>query len=154
MGDDETQNRKRAGVEREYRDDKIVVYWAPEFCIHTAMCLNAEPDVFDSTRRPWVVLDEADADRVAAAVMQCPTGALTFERLDGAPGEGPPDETAVQARRNGPLFLRGKLRFYDSRGELVREAPRAALCRCGGSQNKPGLLPKAPSFGVAEAKLD
>ena len=137
MVNEEAEDRKRAGVAREYRDDKIVVYWAPEYCIHTAMCLNAEPDVFDSTRRPWVVLDESDADRVADAVMLCPTGALSFERLDGVPDEESPDETAVQARRNGPLFLRGKLKFYDSRGELVREAARAALCRCGGSENKP-----------------
>lgn len=131
------EDRKRVGVEREYRNGEIVVYWAPEFCIHTAMCLNAEPEVFDSMRRPWVMLDAADADRIANAVMSCPTGALSFERRDDGPQEQSPEETIVQARRNGPLFMRGDLKFYDSKAELLREATRAALCRCGGSENKP-----------------
>jgi CDGSH-type Zn-finger protein len=37
---------------------------------------------------------------------------------------------------NGPLFLRGQLRIVDGTG-VVREATRVALCRCGGSGNKP-----------------
>ena len=62
---EEQEERKRAGVEREYSDDRITVYWAPQFCIHTANCLNAQPDVFDAMRRPWVILEGADTDAIA-----------------------------------------------------------------------------------------
>jgi uncharacterized Fe-S cluster protein YjdI/CDGSH-type Zn-finger protein len=134
--------RHHPGVAREYRDGRIVVYWAPQFCIHTANCLNAQPDVFDAMRRPWVVLDTADAGEIAAAVLTCPTGALSFERLDGGAQEPAPEETTVEPRPNGPLYLRGRIRMAaargtDARGNITRDTTRVALCRCGGSDNKP-----------------
>ena len=134
---EEQEERKRAGVEREYSDDRITVYWAPQFCMHTANCLNAQPDVFDAMRRPWVILEGADTDAIAEAVMSCPTGALSFSRHDGGSDETAPDETTVQPRTNGPLFLRGDIRMVDARGNVTRQATRIALCRCGGSSNKP-----------------
>jgi uncharacterized Fe-S cluster protein YjdI len=129
--------RKQAGVEREYADERITVYWAPQFCIHTAACLNAQPEVFDASRRPWVKLEFADADAIADAVMRCPTGALAFKRNDGGPEEEAPDETVALPYTNGPLFVRGKIRMVDMKGEVRREATRVALCRCGASANKP-----------------
>lgn len=137
MATEQQEERKRSDVAREYRDEHIAVYWAPQYCIHTANCLNAEPEVFDAMRRPWVRLEGATADRVARAVMTCPTGALSFQRLDGGAQEITPDETAVTPWPNGPLFLRGKVRVVDRSGETVREATRVALCRCGRSENKP-----------------
>ena len=38
---------------------------------------------------------------------------------------------------NGPLFVRGHVRIVDEQGIVQREATRLALCRCGGSGNKP-----------------
>src|SRR4051812_3129249 len=92
------EERKTAGVSKEYANEQISVSWEPEYCIHTAFCLNAEPDVFDSMRRPWIKVDAANADRVAAAVMKCPTGALRFRRLDDGAQEPVPEETSVEAR--------------------------------------------------------
>ena len=134
---DEQEERKKPGVARTYQNDQIEVDWAPQYCIHTANCLNAEPEVFDSMRRPWVIVDAATAERVAAAVMKCPTGALHFRRLDAGAQEPVPEETTVETRTNGPLFLRGNLRITNARGDVMREDTRVALCRCGGSANKP-----------------
>ena len=83
------------------------------------------------------MLDATDADAIADAVMTCPTGALSFARHDGGEQEAAPDEMAVQPRTNGPLFLRGRIRVVDVQGNVTREATRVALCRCGGSSNKP-----------------
>jgi hypothetical protein len=69
--------------------------------------------------------------------MRCPTGALTFERLDGGPQEPSSAEVRVSPRPNGPLFLRGDVKITDASGEVARGATRVALCRCGGSANKP-----------------
>jgi uncharacterized Fe-S cluster protein YjdI len=131
------EERKRAGVAKEYRDERIVVYWAPQFCIHSAVCLNAEPDVFDAQRRPWIVLDDTDADRIAQAVVRCPSGALTFERLDGGEQEEPADEPSVTALTDGPLMVLGDVTVRDAAGEVIRRATRMTLCRCGQSRNKP-----------------
>ena len=133
----DVEQRKAAGVEREYRNERIAVYWSPQFCIHTANCLNAQPAVFDSMRRPWIDVGAANADDIADAVMACPTGALTFERLDDGAQESADGDVTVQPRTNGPLFVRGPMTIVDARGEVVREGMRMALCRCGGSANKP-----------------
>ena len=122
---------------RTYATDAIAVEWEPKLCIHTENCVRGLPQVFDGSRRPWVLVDAADADAVAATVMTCPTGALHFRRLDGGAQEEPDAETTIEPRTNGPLFVRGKVRILDSEGELIREDTRVALCRCGASKNKP-----------------
>ena len=133
----EEGERKNPDVAREYRTDEIVVYWEPAFCMHAARCLQGLPQVFDVRRRPWVDIQGAPADEVAEVVTRCPSGALSFARLDGGPQEQVPAETEVNPRPNGPLFVRGHIRVVDARGTTLREATRVALCRCGGSGNKP-----------------
>lgn len=95
------------------------------------------PQVFDVGQRPWVSIDAASADEIARVVMACPTGALHFQRLDGGEQEAAPEETSVQPRLNGPLFVRGNVKIVDAEGNVLREDTRAALCRSGRSSNKP-----------------
>lgn len=128
--------RTRSGVLKEYGNDHIVVTWEPAYCIHAANCLKAAPEVFDRSRRPWILVEAANADRIAQAVMKCPTGALHFRRVDEGEQEPVPAETTVQPQTNGPLFLRGNLKFVNAKGDVIRET-RAALCRCGQSSIKP-----------------
>ncbi|HWJ44066.1 MAG TPA: (4Fe-4S)-binding protein [Gaiellaceae bacterium] len=128
---------KARGPRRTYTGAAIEVDWEPKLCIHVQNCVRSLPQVFKADERPWIVIDAAAADEVAAAVERCPTGALHYRRLDGAPQEQAPAETTVDPRPNGPLFLRGRLRIVDDDGEVIREDTRVALCRCGGSANKP-----------------
>ena len=131
------EERKRPGVERVYRNDRIAVAWEPKLCIHAGSCFRVLPEVFQPQSRPWVKVDAATADRVAEAVMTCPTGALHFERLDAGLQEPQPEEAAISMWPNGPLLVRGRVRVVGSDGHLIREATRVALCRCGHSENKP-----------------
>ncbi|MCA1839511.1 MAG: CDGSH iron-sulfur domain-containing protein [Actinomycetota bacterium] len=50
-----------------------------------------------------------------------------------------PNEPAViQSSDNGPLLVKGNFTVIDSEGnEFIVERKNAALCRCGGSGNKP-----------------
>jgi uncharacterized Fe-S cluster protein YjdI len=125
------------GPTRTYASDRIEVHWEARLCIHTQNCVHDLPEVFRAEARPWILLDGADADAVAAAVERCPTGALHYRRLDGGAQEEARDELTVEPRPNGPLFLRGRVRIVDDDGGVVREDTRVALCRCGGSANKP-----------------
>ena len=125
------------GPRRVYANAAIEVSWEPKLCIHVRNCVRGLPQVFDPDRRPWVAVDAADADRVAEAVLTCPTGALHFRRLDGGAQEQAPDPPSVEPRPNGPLFVRGRVQIVDADGRLVREDTRVALCRCGASGNKP-----------------
>lgn len=133
----EEGERKNPGIAKEYRNEQIVVYWEPHHCIHTARCLGALPQVFDVRARPWIAIDAAGADEVARAVERCPTGALSYERLDGAPQEQTPEPLEVAPWPDGPLFVRGRTRVIDASGTVIRDATRVALCRCGASGNKP-----------------
>jgi uncharacterized Fe-S cluster protein YjdI len=125
------------GPTRTYANDAIEVHWEPRLCIHVQNCVHKLPQVFKAEERPWIVVDGADADAVAATVEACPTGALHYRRLDGGAQEGASDETTVEPRPNGPLFVRGHVRIVGDDGAVIREDTRVALCRCGASANKP-----------------
>lgn len=61
------------------------------------------------------------------------------QELKNGPAESP-EPTSVEVRENGPLFLRGDLTIAAPHsatpGGEVKDT-RVALCRCGGSSNKP-----------------
>jgi uncharacterized Fe-S cluster protein YjdI len=129
--------QQERGPRRVYRNDAIEVYWEPRFCIHTQRCVRDLGEVFNASARPWIDVDGADPDAIARTVLTCPTGALHFRRLDGGEQEEAVGSTTVEPRRDGPLFVRGRLRIVDADGKLIREDTRLALCRCGASGNKP-----------------
>lgn len=130
-------NRLPSDITREYASPAIRVQWHASRCIHSAACIRALPEVFDPTRRPWVDVNAANADAIASAVVKCPTGALHFHRTDGGPQESAGAEVRVVAVRNGPYLLTGPVQVTDSRGQIVREDTRVALCRCGQSKHMP-----------------
>lgn len=123
-------------VTRTYEDDRIRVYWDATRCIHTGICLQRLPAVFDVDARPWIDLTAADAEDVAAAIRACPTGALRYDG-DGVAPEQPDEPTTVEVRPNGPLYVRGRVVLRGPGGREQPEEYRVALCRCGASENKP-----------------
>src|SRR5688572_14524707 len=122
---------------RSYDGKGIRVLWRAERCIHSKHCIRHLPDVFDDERRPWIDAAGAGADEIARVVALCPTGALAYERLDGQAGEQAEAPTRVVPSPDGPLHLRGRLRVETPEGELLAEATRLALCRCGATANPP-----------------
>jgi CDGSH-type Zn-finger protein/uncharacterized Fe-S cluster protein YjdI len=125
------------GHQRTYETDAILVHWDSSRCIHTGICLRTLPSVFDLRRRPWVDLRGAEANAVADAVARCPTGALRYERRDGAEGERPPHPTVVWPIMDGPLLMVGDLDVRGPDGEPLTHETRLTLCRCGLSHNQP-----------------
>jgi uncharacterized Fe-S cluster protein YjdI/CDGSH-type Zn-finger protein len=121
---------------RTYRGSNLEVSFDSDLCIHATECVRGLPAVFDRDRRPWILPDNVHADEVSAVVERCPTGALQYRRLDGRPGEQPSTATTVTPIEDGPLALRGDLVIRHEDGAL-ESLPRAALCRCGQSKNKP-----------------
>ncbi len=65
-----------------YAGEEICVSFDLDICQHSGVCTHGLPEVFNVDRRPWISPDEADADRVADIVNQCPSGALQYEWTD------------------------------------------------------------------------
>ena len=125
-----------SGVRKVYRGQDVEVSFDLDICIHVGECLRGNREVFDLDRRPWLLPDMAAADEVAEIVRRCPSGALLYKRLDGAPQEDPDGPTTVTPMRNGPLLVTGNIEVRREDGS-VETLPRATLCRCGESQHKP-----------------
>jgi uncharacterized Fe-S cluster protein YjdI len=126
--------REPRGV-REYSTDEIAVEWQPSLCYHSHNCIRALPAVFDPERRPWVDVEAASADEIEGAVARCPSGALRTRRAGLSEVAAPHVEVTASAQ--GPLLVRGGVRVLAADGSVLYEGERVALCRCGGSQNKP-----------------
>ena len=121
----------------QYAGEGIEVSYDVLRCTHARECVERLPEVFDPDERPWIDPDSADVDDLAGVIMQCPTGALQYERREGGPSEPVPEDNTVTVMPDGPLHLRGDVEITDPDGEMVLEDTRVALCRCGASQNKP-----------------
>ncbi|UED86282.1 (4Fe-4S)-binding protein [Streptomyces profundus] len=84
------------GAERKaYQGRAITVTFEAGRCRHAAECVNGLPEVFDTSRRPWIQPDGAAADRLAEVVRRCPSGALRYQLADG--GAEAPDRPARSA---------------------------------------------------------
>jgi uncharacterized Fe-S cluster protein YjdI len=123
-----------------YQADEITVTFDPNLCVHSARCLSGLPAVFDVGRRKWIDATAAPADDIARVIDQCPSGALGYRRPGIAPTVGAPplpSAAEVTLSTDGPLLFEGRIRVQTAGGDLVREADRVALCRCGGTGNQP-----------------
>ena len=117
----------------EIRGSKVVIHFDGSKCIHSRHCVLDRPDVFvPNVEGAWIHPDNASPEGVAEIARNCPSGAISFERLDGGENETAPAVNVVRVRENGPLAFHGEMTI-----EGHGTAMRATLCRCGASKNKP-----------------
>ncbi len=104
-------------------------------CIHSRGCVLGHPEVYvPNVEGEWIHPDAASADTVMLTALTCPSGAIRVMRNDGAAhSDAPPAVNTVRVRENGPLAIEVELSI---KGQ-AQPTPRATLCRCGQSQNKP-----------------
>jgi uncharacterized Fe-S cluster protein YjdI/CDGSH-type Zn-finger protein len=121
----------------EYPGEKITVSYDAARCIHAGECVRGIPGAFDPQRKPWIAPDAADAGEMAEVIERCPSGALSYARLDGVGSERPPESNTVRLEVDGPLRATGDLDVLGSAGERIHSDTRLTLCRCGLSRNKP-----------------
>ncbi len=144
----EVTNTELQGFEKEkvirYTNGEITVYWRPEKCIHSANCIIGNPRVFNTQKRPWINMSDANSDEVIETVNSCPSRALLYMKNEGKPApdkvtEVPALEGAkIRILRNGPALISGNFIIRDSTNQQIEiEKEIAAICRCGASKKKP-----------------
>jgi CDGSH-type Zn-finger protein/uncharacterized Fe-S cluster protein YjdI len=104
-------------------------------CIHSRTCVLGHPEVYvPNVKGEWIHPDAASAEVVMHTALACPSGAIRVARNDGSStSDTHPVVNTVRVRENGPLAIEAELLI---RGE-PQATPRATLCRCGQSKNKP-----------------
>ena len=66
---------------RSYDNGEIRVIWRPEICAHSGVCVRGLAQVFRPGARPWIDVHAAPSDRITQQIEQCPSGALSWERV-------------------------------------------------------------------------
>ena len=110
----------------EVRGTKVVIRFDGGKCIHSRHCVLDRPDVFvPNVDRRVDPSDRATPEGVAEIARNCPSGAITFERLDGgAAMKLRRWSTSSRVRENGPLAFHAEMR--DRRARTCIVAPRCA----------------------------
>ena len=63
---------------KHYKKDDLTVKWSPDRCIHSGICANGLPKVFNPSVRPWINLEGAEKEKIREQVLSCPSGALSL----------------------------------------------------------------------------
>ncbi|MHB8904552.1 MAG: (4Fe-4S)-binding protein [Melioribacteraceae bacterium] len=126
-------------ITKKYTNGEVTVVWKPNICIHSAICFNGLPQVFDPTSRPWINIGAAGTERIVNQVKQCPSGALSFYMNNEQLNTEPKADAGIliEATQNGPLLVYGNILVKESGGKEENKNNVTAFCRCGGSKNKP-----------------
>ena len=110
MSTDSSPAHAQAVPPDEARGRDVLLRFDTQRCIHARHCVLGEPAVFlANTPGDWLFPDQATPERIAMVALSCPSGAITYDRLDGGPGEALPRVNVARVRENGPLALHGDL---------------------------------------------
>ena len=81
---------------------------------------------------------------------KCPSGALSYDKSN----QEHEAFTQIRVTNNGPLVVDGDCLLIDRTGGIVAEKGPFALCRCGGSKNKPYCDGTHKIIGFEDTKAD
>ena len=118
---------------------EATIHFDAQRCIHSRSCVLSHPDVFvPNVVGAWIHPDAQPVAELVRIAQNCPSGAITVVRQSAgtpaaADSNGHPIVNTLRVRENGPLAVEAELLV----GGQKQTNPRATLCRCGQSQNKP-----------------
>ncbi len=121
-------------MNKTYSKGDLDVSWEPKKCIHSEKCVKGLPGVFNPQHKPWIDLNQAEADAIRKQVRACPSGALS---LPDDHLENHPDALQLEVMANGPVLVKSDCEVIMPDGKREMKQKMVALCRCGGSANKP-----------------
>jgi len=90
---------------RKYYGKTIDVFFKKEKCIKSGNCVKGEPNVFDTSRKPWILPDNASKQDVKDVINTCPSGALKY----------------IERETNNFLFENGRFYLENENQKTVAE---------------------------------
>ena len=119
-----------------YSGESVTIHDDRSRCSHAGMCSDNLSAVFKFGVEPWIDPNGAEADEIIRVVGLCPSGALTYSLAGSSEWVESSEGPSITVARDGPFAVRG-LPVVAGDGEAYDTRERQALCRCGGSRNKP-----------------
>jgi len=124
-------------AKKEYSNGEVTIVWKPELCIHSANCVKGLPGVFDTKKRPWINAEGATTGEIINQVKKCPSGALATYMNEKGSSQSEWKQVKISVAKDGPILINGPVHIENDKGEKFETGQSYALCRCGGSKNKP-----------------
>lgn len=125
-------------IVKYYEKNGFRVIWKPAKCIHSEICVKTLPQVYLPDEKPWIRPEAASIHDLKDQITRCPSGALSYDSKESEKmQESVVDGTEIQVLPGGPLLVKGKIKLTTTDGKMQEAQGNTALCRCGGSQNKP-----------------
>ncbi len=119
-----------------YEGKEVTIHYNRLLCSHAAECGKRQKAAFDSSRKPWIVPDNASKQGIMEVIKACPSGALRVSEPGQPPQHSHPDSKGITVERNGPYRVCG-IPLASSRLAKGASPDKYVLCRCGASKNKP-----------------
>ena len=88
-------------IVKTYSTEEVTVVWRPEKCQHSANCFRSLPEVFNVRVNPWIMPENAPAERVREVVRACPSGALSLAEDTPPAGESAADSAGGDGGGDG-----------------------------------------------------
>ena len=67
-------------LKKYYSNGEITIVWQPSLCVHSGICVNGLPAVFNKANTPWIDPHGASTDEIIKQIGKCPSGALKWHR--------------------------------------------------------------------------
>jgi len=119
-----------------YEGERVTIHYNRLLCSHAAECGKRQKAAFDSSRKPWIIVDNASEQDLRDVVRACPSGALRLSSAGGEPEHLRSDRNGIVVERDGPYRVTG-IPLASPRLAEGANPDKYVLCRCGASKNKP-----------------
>ena len=120
----------------DYQAADLTIHDNRGICAHSGACTDGLPAVFRVGTEPFVEPTGADAESIVATVRRCPSGALSHS-IGGEEHRDTEQSPAILVSKDGPYLITGGIDLQEAGWGEGASKGHYALCRCGGSKNKP-----------------
>ena len=120
----------------DYVGKRITIHDNRGACAHAGACTDGLAAVWRMSTEPWIDPDGAAAEAIIETIAACPSGALSYtvDEIVSRDQDRPP---MVTVTKDGPYVVTGGIELLDQPMGEGASLEHYALCRCGGSKNKP-----------------